>query len=126
MDHHYDELPIGFTIRGCDGIKNELAAIASDYHIELFHDATECDVYSPKANKMTALRLLTDMLSIDPARCAAFGDSRNDIEMIQWAGCGVAMGNSCDDLKAVADTVCESSWEDGISKTVSALLRIRL
>lgn len=123
MDHHYKELPIGFTIRGGKEIKKELAAISSDFRVELFHDVTECDVFSPKMNKMTALRMLADMLSIDPAHCIAFGDSRNDIEMVQWVGFGVAMGNSCQDLKNVADTVCECSWEDGIAKTINALLQ---
>lgn len=122
MDHHYRELPFGFTIRGSDEIKTELASIAHDYRVELFHDATECDVYSPRLNKMTALRKLADMLDLDPRRCVAFGDSRNDIEIIQWAGLGVAMGNSCQDLKDIADTVCACSWEDGIAETITSLL----
>jgi hydroxymethylpyrimidine pyrophosphatase-like HAD family hydrolase len=122
MDYHYRELPIGFTIRGAEGIKRELAAISQDFRIELFHDVTECDVFSPSLNKMTALRQLADMLCVDPRNCIAFGDSRNDIEMIRWAGMGVAMGNSCQDLKDVADTVCASSWEDGIAQTVNTLL----
>ena len=123
MDHHYTELPIGFTIRGGDEIKKELAAIPQDYRVELFHNVTECDVFSPKMNKATALQKLADMVNLDPQRCVAFGDSRNDMEMIQWAGLGVAMGNSCKDLKNVADTVCEPSWEDGIAKTIAALLK---
>lgn len=122
MDYHYQELPIGFTIRGGNEIKKELAALPQDYRVELFHDVTECDVFSPNANKMTALRKLAGMLDLDAQNCIAFGDSRNDIEMIQWAGLGVAMGNACQDLKDVADTVCDCSWEDGIAKTVTALL----
>lgn len=122
MDHHYQELPLGFTIRGSDEIKAELAAITRDYRVELFHDETECDVYSPRLNKMTALRKLADMLGLDPQDCVAFGDSRNDMEIVQWAGLGVAMGNSCQDLKDVADTVCACSWEHGIAKTVAGLL----
>lgn len=124
MDHHYEELPIGFTIRGGDEIKKELSARNHDYRVELFHDVTECDVFSPKMNKMTALRNLTDILNLHPQQCVAFGDSRNDMEMIQWAGVGVAMGNACQDLKNVADTVCGCSWEDGIAKKIDALLKI--
>ena len=123
MDHHHKELPIGFTIRGAEGIKRELAAISDEYRVELFHDVTECDVFSPDRNKMTALRMLAQMLSLNPENCIAFGDSRNDIEMIRWAGMGVAMGNSCQDLKDAADTVCASSWENGIAKTINDLLR---
>ena len=122
MDHHHKELPIGFTIRGSDEIKRELAKISDVFRVELFHDVTECDVFSPAMNKMTALRMLAEQLSLDPENCVAFGDSRNDIEMIRWAGMGVAMGNSCQDLKDVADAVCGCSWEDGIANTLSALL----
>ena len=47
-----------------------------------------------------------------------FGDSGNDIAMTQWAGMGVAMGSGRDELKAVADYVCEPGYEDGIAKTL--------
>lgn len=123
MNHHQFVLPIGFTIRGCDEMKQELAARADDYRVELFFDESECDVFSPKVNKMTALKRLFRNLRLDGTECMAFGDSRNDIEMIQWAGCGVAMGNACDDLKEVADVICAPSWSDGISQTVDELFQ---
>ena len=44
----------------------------------------------------------------------AFGDSMNDLEMMQAAGISVAMGNACQTLKDMADTVCEEVWKDGI------------
>lgn len=47
---------------------------------------------------------------------------RNALEMICWAGIGVAMGNACDDLKRVADHICAPSWADGIAQSVEKLL----
>ena len=47
-----------------------------------------------------------------------FGDSANDIVMTEWAGLGVAMGDGRNELKAVADYVCEPGHEDGIAKTI--------
>ena len=44
----------------------------------------------------------------------AFGDSRNDMDMIQYAQIGVAMGNAPDSVRAVADYVTETVDEDGI------------
>lgn len=123
MDYHYQQLPVGFTIRGSDEIKRELAARKDEFRVELFHDVTECDVFSPSMNKMTALRQLADRLKLDPEKCVAFGDSRNDLEMIQWAGLGVAMGNACQELKDIADLVCAPSWDHGIAKTVARLQR---
>ena len=122
MDHHYEELPVGFTIRGGHEIKESLSAHVNDYRVELFHDITECDVFSPRINKMTALSRLADILGLDRTRCIAFGDSRNDIEMIRWAGIGIAMGNACTDLKEAADLICGNSWEDGIAQAVEQFL----
>lgn len=44
------------------------------------------------------------------------------MEMIRWAGVGVAMGNAVDELKQIADAVCEPSWADGIANTIHRLL----
>lgn len=44
----------------------------------------------------------------------AFGDSMNDYEMMNAAGISVAMGNSCQELKDMADRICESVDDDGI------------
>ncbi len=44
----------------------------------------------------------------------AFGDSMNDHQMFTHAGTAVAMGNACEELKKIADMVCESVKEDGI------------
>lgn len=51
----------------------------------------------------------------------AFGDSMNDFQMIQAAGLGVAMGNACDELKEIADVVCESVQEDGVYQQFSRM-----
>ncbi len=52
----------------------------------------------------------------------AFGDGHNDASMIKYAGIGVAMANSVDDLKAIADEVTLSNEEDGIAYTLSKYL----
>lgn len=44
----------------------------------------------------------------------AFGDSMNDLEMIQTAGPGICMGNGCEALKKIADEVCAPVEEDGL------------
>ena len=43
----------------------------------------------------------------------AIGDGRNDIEMLQWAGRGVAMGQAVEEVRAAADAVTSSVFEDG-------------
>ena len=44
----------------------------------------------------------------------AFGDGENDIEMLEAAGTGIAMGNAKDAVKERADLICKSVEEDGI------------
>lgn len=44
----------------------------------------------------------------------AFGDAENDLDMIEFAGIGVAMGNAKDEVKAVADYVTTDVDENGI------------
>ena len=51
----------------------------------------------------------------------AFGDSMNDYQMIRDAACGVAMGNADEKLKAIADRVCETVWEDGVIRELKRM-----
>lgn len=50
------------------------------------------------------------------ADTVAFGDSENDITMIEFAGVGIAMGNACDELKRAADLVTDCVDRDGLAK----------
>ena len=58
------------------------------------------------------------MLNIDPEDVMAFGDSENDIEMLQMAGTAVVMGDGMEKAKAVADYIAEPTYADGIMKTL--------
>jgi hypothetical protein len=53
----------------------------------------------------------------------AVGDDENDLEMIRYAGLGVAMGNATETVKAAADFITGSNAEDGL---VQALYRFML
>ena len=119
MDYHKKSLPIGFAIKSESAIRakicEELAAYPNDYRLELFGNGVVVDVFSPHANKMTALVQLMQRLGFAKDDCIAFGDGKNDIEMLKWAGIGVAMGNANEDLKKYADDICGPSWDDGIA-----------
>ena len=55
----------------------------------------------------------------------AFGDGGNDIEMLRYAGIGVAMGNADDAVKAAADYVTTSVDDDGIMNALKHFGLIR-
>lgn len=63
------------------------------------------DVQPPCRGKAEALRFLQDSYGIPPERVVAVGDARNDTPLIEAAGLGVAMENSMEELKLVADRV---------------------
>ena len=54
-------------------------------------------------------------LEVDAADVVAFGDMPNDLEMLVWAGHGVAMGNAHPALLDVADEVTASHADDGLA-----------
>ena len=46
---------------------------------------------------------------------SGFGDGGNDVEMLRWAGIGVAMGNACPEAKAAADYITDDVTADGLA-----------
>lgn len=76
------------------------------------------EIMSEGVDKGEALRMLCDYLNIDKEEVIAFGDNYNDIEMLQYAGVGVAMDNSNDDIKEIADYVTETNEESGFANAI--------
>lgn len=70
-------------------------------------------------SKASGLQIVCDKLGVDAADVLAIGDGRNDIEMLRWAGRGVAMGQSVDDVRAAADDVTGTVYEDGAAQELS-------
>lgn len=78
---------------------------------------------SPTGNhKAVALQVLIEHLGVSAGGVVAFGDGRNDIEMLRWAGTGVAMGNAHPEAKAAADHVTASIDDGGIAVFLDPLL----
>jgi len=80
------------------------------------------DISPAGDHKAVALQVLIEHLGIAVDEVIAFGDGGNDIEMLQWAGTGVAMGNARPAVQAVADHVTDSVDALGISAFLGPLL----
>jgi hypothetical protein len=76
------------------------------------------DVQQAGVSKGAALRELAALRGIDRSRILAIGNYYNDIDMLRFAGFGVAMGNSPDEVKAAADAVTRSNDEDGVAHAI--------
>lgn len=79
-------------------------------------------ITSKRATKENALLKFRDHFNIEISDVIAFGDDTNDIDMIKTAGIGVAMGNAIDEVKSVADFICDTNDNDGIAKWINKLL----
>lgn len=73
-------------------------------------------------SKASGLEVVCRQLGLTARDVVAVGDSLNDVEMIRWAGLGVAMGNAQDAVKAVADQVTAPVDEDGAAEVVERIL----
>ena len=62
------------------------------------------------------MRRVCEALSLSTKDSIAFGDSMNDVEMIEAVGLGVCMENGYAELKKLADDVCPSVSDDGICR----------
>ena len=72
------------------------------------------DVYPPTGGKSKGIMEFIKQYGIEQKDTIVFGDAQNDIEMIKFAGIGIAMGNAYPETKAVADYVTDDSLHDGI------------
>lgn len=76
------------------------------------------DIISADGGKRNAMLELLLQYEISPEDCIAFGDSENDIEMLQTAGIGVAMANGTKECIAAADYLAPDCDDDGILKAL--------
>jgi Cof subfamily protein (haloacid dehalogenase superfamily) len=67
----------------------------------------------PTVSKGRALSMLADHLGVSRAETVAIGDNENDVDMLTWAGLGLAMGNAAPEVQAAADYVLPPIWEEG-------------
>lgn len=105
--------------------------VLDDLHISIRERYTPAELYltrsvstffeatHPSANKGDAVRYLAEeLLGLQAANVMAIGDNFNDLEMISYAGVGVAMGNAPDGVKAVANWVAPDVEDDGVAAAI--------
>ncbi|MDI9540895.1 MAG: HAD family hydrolase [Bacillota bacterium] len=76
------------------------------------------DLDQKGVSKKTGMETLEKVTGIKASECVAFGDSDNDLTMVEYAGLGIAMGNGYDTVKAAADYITDAAADDGIIKAL--------
>ena len=84
-------------------------------------DVAWMDVGPKGVNKSTMLTELCARRGIDPARTVTIGDYVNDIEMLKWAGLGVAMGHAPDNVRMHANAVTDPEPGIGVASVLNAI-----
>ena len=85
--------------------------------------ATFFEATNPVANKGTAVKYLAEqVLGLDATQVMTIGDNFNDVEMIQYAGVGVAMGNAPLGLQALANWVAPDVENDGVVAAIEQFI----
>lgn len=85
--------------------------------------ATFFEATNPVVNKGTAVRYLAqEMLGLKPHNVMAIGDNFNDLEMLDYAGLGIAMGNAPIEVQAIAQWVAPDVEDDGAAAAIEAFV----
>lgn len=80
------------------------------------------EVGGPNTSKKKAITVLMEKFGIQQDEVMCIGDAPNDIEMIKFAGIGVAMGNAWGGTKDYADFVTKSNEEDGVAYAIKKFI----
>lgn len=85
--------------------------------------STFLEVTNPFVNKGTAVRYLAEeLLGLTSDNVMTIGDNFNDLEMLEYAGIGVAMGDAPQPVQAIANWVTSSVEEDGVAIAIEKFL----
>ena len=108
------------TYKDREDVKNfllshsEVSSVCGGYHNLEF---TKAGVH-----KGIGLMKLAEHLHIDMKDTMAIGDTENDLQIINTAALGVAMGNATEEIKEAADYVTLSNEEDGVAAAIQHFL----
>ncbi|MTT31146.1 sugar-phosphatase [Terrilactibacillus sp. BCM23-1] len=83
------------------------------------------EMLNPAASKGNAVRKLAETLGINRQEVICMGDNGNDLSMIEFAGCGVAMANAIPEVKEIANYQTRSNNENGVAHAIHELVLSR-
>lgn len=103
-----------------------------NYHAELIEHRkwgapwNIIEIVKKGMNKAIGLQKVAYYYNIPADHIIAFGDEDNDLEMVEFAGTGVAMGNAIDELKNIAKHVTDTNEQDGIGTFLEQYLNLKV
>lgn len=80
------------------------------------------EIINKEGNKGVGLKALSDYLNITKEEVIAVGDAGNDLDMIEYAGLGVAMENAIEEVKSISQFITKNNNEDGIAEVINKFI----
>lgn len=80
------------------------------------------EIMHKKVNKGTGIHALAELLGFNQSNIMTLGDEENDLDMIAYAGLGIAMGNANLKVKQIADFVTETNEQDGVARAIERFI----
>lgn len=115
-----DEVPMGIFMMGDESTIEKSSTLSPQGHYAKAY-ADAYDVYSKDAGKIKGIEFVLNKLNASWDNVIAFGDAANDLEMLQHAAIGVAMGNAPDHVKELSNFVTKNIEDDGIEHALKSL-----
>jgi len=109
---------IMFSLSGYedDGFEEYLRSTVNSGLIKIVRGSPESIIiFNSKADKFLAVCKIMETYGISRDELLAIGDSNNDLEIIRYAGIGIAMGNAVEDLKKIADYIVPDNNNSGVA-----------
>lgn len=109
-----------------------VAAVQKDEYEQILKDTKNlkivswwdkaCDIIPKDSGKANAIYKILEYYSYSVEESMAFGDGGNDKDMLMAVGIGIAMKNATDEVKSIADYVCDSVDNDGICEAIDKFI----
>jgi Cof subfamily protein (haloacid dehalogenase superfamily) len=135
---HIPVTPVGRLSDWLEEPPTKLVAVADDDRITALADqfrglfrerlfvSTSLPIFlelaSPEVSKGSGMQFVADHIGFGAAQAIAFGDGENDVELLEWAGYGIAVADAHPRLKAIADWNCPGPSEAGVAAVLEAVL----
>ena len=117
------------TVRHPTLSADDLLAVMDASGLTGFHATTSgapfLEIQGAGVTKATGVARLCGLLGFDASEVMSAGDARNDVELLEWAAFGVAMGNAVPAAIAAADWTTTRNDEDGLAIVIEQVLEAR-
>lgn len=132
LHHILTENPTSILVHPEDHNVTQLRELLKQAHAEVIDQRVWgapwniIEIVKAGLNKAVGLQKIANYYSIPQERIIAFGDEDNDLEMIEYAGVGVAMENAIPQLKNIAKNITTTNENDGIATFLEEYLNFKI